>query len=155
MTVPFTFSGDFEIQLITQLLTKHATIQTTVVEPAADHIERFQSLASTGGDLSEVAWDWRRQTLEEYREHRKDISDASKFHLILAIHCLYYVDDLEQSILDMMSCLEDGGLLVIMLVTGIVNIHCKYNIILFYHCICNIIIKKIIRITVLIPSVQL
>lgn len=65
-----------------------------------------------------VVLDWRRQTWEKFYNEYKQSIQVPKFHFISAIHSLYYIEDIEKNVLNLIDCLEDGGILLIILTTG-------------------------------------
>ncbi|PIK45298.1 putative histamine N-methyltransferase A [Apostichopus japonicus] len=106
-----------DCNMITQLLKKFPSIANTVLEPAADHIEEYKKLLESKGFGSDVDFNWRQQTWDEYYKECKQVNQIKKFHFISAIHSLYYVEDLESTILDLINCLEEGGVLLMIAVS--------------------------------------
>ena len=64
--------------------------------------------------LGAVKFDWLQQTAEEYFQTKDD----TKFHLINAVHVLYYVEDLVATLRNMWEQLADGGYIFIAMQSG-------------------------------------
>ncbi|KAI8480655.1 hypothetical protein Bbelb_416040 [Branchiostoma belcheri] len=67
------------------------------------------ALVREDASLGAVEFDWCQQTVEEYFTTEED----TKFHLIHAIHVLYYVEDLHATLRNMWEQLADGGYMFI------------------------------------------
>ena len=102
--------------MLAMLLQKYPRITNCVVEPAVDQIVQYKALVqSKGRELQGVNFDWRQQTMDQYREAD---SDGAKFHFINAVHSMYYVEDLDSSLTYMYDLLEPGGKLLIITISG-------------------------------------
>ena len=84
-------------------------------------------MAANKSDLTGITFDFRQQTLKAYRESIKDASldpesavggAKSGFHLMTAIHSLYYEPDLESSVQWMYDYLAPRGVMVVALDSG-------------------------------------
>ncbi|XP_033625518.1 histamine N-methyltransferase-like [Asterias rubens] len=108
-------SGEIEYPFLTALLKKFPIITNRVVEPAEDQINKYKALVqSKGHELQGVKFDWRQQTLEQYRDTD---GIGTKFHFISAIHSLYHVGDVESSLMYMYDLLEPGGKLLVIIMS--------------------------------------
>ncbi|XP_033628191.1 histamine N-methyltransferase-like [Asterias rubens] len=108
-------SGEMESKMLAMLLQKYPRITNCVVEPAVDQIVQYKALVqSKGRELQGVNFDWRQQTMDQYREAD---SDGAKFHFINAVHSMYYVEDLDSSLTYMYDLLEPGGKLLIITIS--------------------------------------
>ena len=101
---------------MTALLKKCPIITNRVVEPDEDQITKYKAFVQTKGhELQGVKFDWRQQTLEQYRDTD---GVGTKFHFISAIHSLYHVGDVESSLMYMYDLLEPGGKLLVIIMSG-------------------------------------
>ncbi|XP_071810616.1 histamine N-methyltransferase-like [Apostichopus japonicus] len=110
-------TGDLDFKMIAQLLKKFPSISNTVVEPNPDHIVEYKKLVDSKSFGSDVDFNWRQQTWQEYYKECQQPNKVKKFHFISAIHSLYYVEDPEATILDIVSCLDEGGILLLVLIS--------------------------------------
>ncbi|PIK38424.1 putative histamine N-methyltransferase A [Apostichopus japonicus] len=104
-------TGEADCDMISQLLPIFPKISNTVLEPAPEHIETYKRLVASRS-FAGIAWDWRQQTLDEYNNDSAQ-TDREKFHFISTIHSLYYVDDAEKAVMNMYDMLQDGGVMMI------------------------------------------
>ena len=103
--------------MLTKLLQRYPRINNRVVEPAEDQIVQYKALAqSRAHELRGVSFDWRQQTIQQYEE----AGDATKFHFISAIHSIYYVDDVDSSLMYLYDRLEPGGIMLVIIISGTV-----------------------------------
>ncbi|XP_071785356.1 histamine N-methyltransferase-like [Asterias amurensis] len=110
-------SGKTEFPFLTALLKKYPIITNRVVEPDEDQIIKYKALVQTKGhELQGVKFDWRQQTLEQYRDTD---GVGTKFHFISAIHSLYDVEDIDSSLMYLYDLLEPGGILISMLISDL------------------------------------
>ncbi len=99
---------------------KFESIDNHVVEPSGEMLAQYKSRVSdleTKKQLTDVSCTWNQQCLDEYMESAAG-SDGGKFHLISAMHSLYYVENQGTSLKYLLDKLEYGGLLVIMMQDG-------------------------------------
>ena len=102
--------------MLTKLMQRYPRINNCVVEPAEDQIVQYKALAqSRAHELQGVSFDWRQQTTDQFTE----AGDATKFHFISAIHSIYYVDDVDSSLMYLYDRLEPGGTMLVITVSGI------------------------------------
>ena len=111
---------------MTALLKKCPIITNRVVEPDEDQIIKYKALVQTKGhELLGVKFDWRQQTLEQYRDTD---GVGTKFHFISAIHSLYHVEDVDSSLMYLYDLLEPGGIMISILLSGKqTSLCCKKN----------------------------
>ena len=101
--------------MLEKLTVQFPRIYNRVVDPSEELLAKYKELALSKADqLRGVTWDWRQQTLEEYEK----AGDLTKFHFISAVHSLYYVDDLEGSLLYLYDRLLPDGMLLVILISG-------------------------------------
>ncbi len=112
----FNISGEMESHMLPMLLRGYPRINNRVVEPAKDQMIKYKALAqSKGHELQGVKFDWRQQTLEQYR----DIDgNGTKFHFISSIDSMYDVSNVDSSLMYMYDLLEPGGKLIVVISSG-------------------------------------
>ena len=105
-----------DCKLLIILLQQFPRINNRVVEPAPDQLVQYKALVqSKAHELHGVSCDWRQQTIEEYEQ----AGDLTKFHFISAVHSIYYVDDVEGSLMYLYNHLEPGGIMLVIIISGI------------------------------------
>ncbi|XP_033626769.1 histamine N-methyltransferase-like [Asterias rubens] len=108
-------SGEVDYPFLTALLKKYPIITNRVVEPAEDQIIKYKALVqSKGHELQGVKFDWRQQTLEQYRDTD---GVGTKFHFISTIHSMYHVEDVDSSLMYLYDLLEPGGKLLVIILS--------------------------------------
>lgn len=111
--------GKIDVCMLEQLVARYPRIQYTVVEPAKEPTAEFKALIEERRpQFDGVEFVWRNETFDEFRkrEETKEGLVAEYFHLIHAVHSLYYADDLRQAEDYLKSRLvKEGALLVILL----------------------------------------
>ena len=101
--------------MLNELLPICTRIYNRVVEPSSDFLGQYKELAtSRAHELPGVSFDWQQMTIEEYEK----IPNQTRFHLISAFHCLYYVKDLRHSLMYMHDLLEPDGVLLVIVPSG-------------------------------------
>ena len=109
--------------MMSKLSKRYPRISNCAVEPAEGQITLYKDLVkSKTDDLQSIAFDWRKQGLDEFRKERVERGDTTKFHFISSIHSIYYADDLEDSLRWLYDQLEDGGMMLIITVSGTVRV---------------------------------
>ena len=100
--------------------TRFKAVRNTVVDPTAKQLELYQSLVQRRKDDFEgIEFDFRQQTIDQYRDHEKEEdTEPTKYHFISAIHSLYYAEDYADTVRYLYNCLEEGGVLLIVCVSG-------------------------------------
>eukprot|EP00058_Branchiostoma_floridae_P027849 XP_002613340.1 hypothetical protein BRAFLDRAFT_68307 [Branchiostoma floridae] len=83
-------SGETDSAILKKLLQRHSSVYNRVVEPSGEMIGRYK-------------------TAEEYFQTKDD----TKFHLIHAVHVLYYVEDLDATLRNLWEQLGDGGYMLV------------------------------------------
>ncbi|PIK44056.1 putative histamine N-methyltransferase [Apostichopus japonicus] len=111
-------SGFMDCKLISCILRKFPDVCSTIVEPMLSYIDRFKENAAEESLLS-VEWDWNQTMWQQYYDDLTltDIP-STKFHFVSSIHSLYYIPNLEKTIKEFLACLEDGGILLLILSAG-------------------------------------
>ena len=105
-----------EFPFLTALLKNYPIITNRVVEPDEDQITKYKALVQTKGhELQGVKFDWRQQTLEQYRDTD---GVGTKFHFISTIHSMYHVEDVDSSLMYLYDLLEPGGKLLVIILSG-------------------------------------
>ena len=69
----------------------------------------------TTEETKEVKFSWRQEKLEDYR---RGCHGYAKYHVISAINSLYFVDDLGSDLGYLLSSIEPGGFLIVVLDSG-------------------------------------
>ena len=90
----------------------HLTV--TAVEPT-DEAKNMEHALMTTKELKDVQFSWAKEKLEDFRSGP---GGGQKHHVICAIHSLYYMSDLENSLNYLLSAIEEGGILIVCLVSG-------------------------------------
>ena len=112
----FSFKGMMDCKLLIILLQQFPRINNRVVEPAPDQLVHYKALVqSKAQELHGVSCDWRQQTIDQYEK----AGDLTKFHFISAVHSIYYVDDVEGSLMYLYNHLEPGGIMLVIIISGI------------------------------------
>ena len=90
------------------------------MEPSEAQVTLFKkNVAEKGDALKGSSFEWRIQTSDEYLDEvTSEGKQPPKFHLITAIHVVYYAKDLQQTLKTLHSMLEDGGLLFIIVLSS-------------------------------------
>ncbi|XP_071949937.1 histamine N-methyltransferase B-like [Antedon mediterranea] len=108
-------SGELELKHTLQLLRTFPQISLTSIEPVPDHLDEYKQLVAKEADtLKSVTYDWRQQTLDQYRH---EVGASKKYDVIVSINSVYYFDDVEDSMIYLRDILEDDGILIIVLVS--------------------------------------
>ncbi|XP_071942841.1 histamine N-methyltransferase A-like [Antedon mediterranea] len=107
--------GQTEIKFLKQLLREWPEITDTVVEPDLSYINKYKDLAVKKTELIDgVSFEWRQQTLQQFRQENQN-QPVKKYHFIMAIHALYFFEDLPDVLKYLISILEDGGMILAMI----------------------------------------
>ncbi|XP_022103963.1 histamine N-methyltransferase-like [Acanthaster planci] len=107
-------SGEMECKLFVKFLQHFPRINICAVEPLQEQLVKYQALTkSKTSDLRGVNFEWRQQTIEEYEK----VEEPTKFHFIVAVHSVYYFDNLEDSLMYLHSILEPGGVTVVVIMS--------------------------------------
>ncbi|XP_071477821.1 histamine N-methyltransferase-like [Diadema antillarum] len=124
-------SGDGKIDscILEQLVARYSRIEYTVIEPAEEPMREFQALVQEReADFGKVDFVWCNETFDDYR--RRQTADSQPgFHLVHAIHSLYYVDDLRQGVEFLQEKLVGSGVLCVILLSeeaGIYRVWDRY-----------------------------
>ncbi|XP_038075167.1 histamine N-methyltransferase-like [Patiria miniata] len=103
-------SGEMDCAMLEKLKRRFPRINNRVVEPSRELLGKYKSLAqSKAHELQGVECDFRQQTLEQYEK----AGDATKFHFISAVHCMYHLDDYDSSLEYLYNCLIPGGAILV------------------------------------------
>ena len=96
-------------------------------------LQQYQALVSNESvKLRGVDFEWRQQTFNEYRESAKD---EDKYHFVSSLSSIYYLGDIDKSIKNVCNEMDNGGILLIMLMSGM--------LILFIIIICHVVINGV------------
>ena len=99
------------------LKSRFKSVKNVVLEPAAKQLEMYRSLVEKKkSDFQGIEFDLRQLGIDEYRAQECD--QPRTFHFISAIHSLYYAQDHKDTIRYLYDCLEEGGILLAVLVSG-------------------------------------
>uniref|UniRef100_UPI00358EE996 uncharacterized protein n=1 Tax=Myxine glutinosa TaxID=7769 RepID=UPI00358EE996 len=106
-------------KLATILKSQFQAVQNTVLEPAESQLQMYRELVAQNRDqFAGIDFDLRQETIDGYRKKQKEAGTQPKYHFISAIHSLYYVEDHTDSIGYLYDCLEEGGILLIIVISG-------------------------------------
>ena len=75
-------------------------------------------ISSSGTELQGVDYHWYPQLLEDFKKEREQSGDETKFNFISAVDSLYYVDDIGKWLDYLYSLLDEGGVLMVVLLAG-------------------------------------
>ncbi|XP_022080437.1 histamine N-methyltransferase-like [Acanthaster planci] len=107
-------SGEMDCKMLEKLSKRFPRIDNRVVEPSQELVDKYQALVqSKAGDLQGVKCDWRHETIEQYEE----AGNLTKFHVISAVHSMYYVDNFDSTLMYLYNCLVPGGVLATILLS--------------------------------------
>ncbi|CAH1264851.1 HNMT [Branchiostoma lanceolatum] len=106
-------SGEADSIILKKLLQCHNSVYSRAVDPSGEMIERFKALVREDTSLRGVTFDWRHQTAEEYFQRREN----TRFHLLHAVHVMYYVENLHATLRNMWEQLADSGHMVVTMET--------------------------------------
>lgn len=108
-------SGEIDCTMLQHIRAKFESITNHVVEPSGEMLTEYKTRADklAAKELTGVRHEWHQQTLDEYMKASSRADD--KFHLISAMHSLYYAESQEVAIDYLYDQLAEGGLLVIMM----------------------------------------
>ncbi|XP_041455690.1 histamine N-methyltransferase B-like [Lytechinus variegatus] len=111
-------SGEMDSSMAASVKARFESVRNVVLEPAAKQLEMYRSLVeSKKTDLGGIEFDLRQCGMDEYRAQVGD--QPSKYHFISAIHSLYYAKDHKDTIRYLYDCLEEGGILLIIVVSDV------------------------------------
>lgn len=111
-------SGEIDSKMMTKLLKRYPRINNCVVEPADGQVQRYQDrVQQLGDELKGVTYEWKKQTIDQFRKAREESGTTTKYHFISAVHSLYYADDVEDTQTWLYDQLEEGGMLLIITVS--------------------------------------
>ncbi|XP_038069076.1 histamine N-methyltransferase-like [Patiria miniata] len=103
-------SGEMDCAMLEKLKRRFPRINNRVVEPSCELLGQYKALAqSKAHELQGVECDFRQQKLEQYEK----AGDATKFHFISAVHCMYHLDDYDSSLEYLYNCLIPGGAILV------------------------------------------
>ncbi|XP_071479251.1 histamine N-methyltransferase-like [Diadema antillarum] len=123
-------SGEMDSKMAAKIRAHFKAVQNIVIEPAASQLEMYRKLIADGKEgFAGIDFDLREDTLDGYRRKLNETGVHPKYHFISAIHSVYYVDDLNDTIRYLHDCLEDGGMLLIIVVgdtSGFWNLWQRY-----------------------------
>ncbi|XP_071507454.1 histamine N-methyltransferase-like [Diadema antillarum] len=107
-------SGEMDSQMAAKIRDCFQSVRNVVIEPAASQLDMYRELIANGKEgFAGIDFDLRQETLEVYRQKQSEMGVHPKYHFISAIHSLYYVDDLNDTIRYLHDCLEEGGILLV------------------------------------------
>eukprot|EP00057_Strongylocentrotus_purpuratus_P003676 XP_003727123.1 PREDICTED: histamine N-methyltransferase [Strongylocentrotus purpuratus] len=113
--------GEIDVCLLERLSSRYPSITNTVIEPSTEAITRYTALLQEKeANLQGVKTHFKQTTIQEFCAETKKASTGDsrpKFHFIHAIQSLYYSDDLNGTIWDMYEMLEEGGAMLIIMMT--------------------------------------
>eukprot|EP00057_Strongylocentrotus_purpuratus_P032196 XP_786900.1 PREDICTED: histamine N-methyltransferase A [Strongylocentrotus purpuratus] len=109
-------SGEMDSAMAASLKARFKSVRNVVLEPAAKQLEKYRSLVkSNKSDFEGIEFDLRQLGIDEYRSQEGD--KPRKYHFISAIHSIYYAEDHKDTIRYLYDCLEEGGILLIIVVS--------------------------------------
>ena len=105
--------------MLSELITSFPKIVNLSIEPNVEELSRYKQLVRTNkSKLSGITFTWNQQTLTEFQKVSElSAHSATGFHLITAIHSLYY-EPLESALQYLYERLANNGILVVALDSG-------------------------------------
>eukprot|EP00057_Strongylocentrotus_purpuratus_P033764 XP_792696.1 PREDICTED: histamine N-methyltransferase [Strongylocentrotus purpuratus] len=111
-------SGEMDSKMAASIKTRFKSVRNVVVEPGEKQLEKYRSLVeSKKSEFEGIEFDHRQLSIDEYRA--LEGNHSSKYHFINAIQSLYYADDFNDTIRYLYDCLEEGGILLITIISDI------------------------------------
>ncbi|XP_072169625.1 histamine N-methyltransferase-like [Diadema setosum] len=111
-------SGEVDSSMAAMIRARFKAVHNTVIEPAASQLDMYRKLIADGKEqFAGIDFELHQDTLDEYRRKLSETGVHPKYHFICAIHSVYYVDDLIDTIRYLHDCLEDGGMLLIVIIS--------------------------------------
>ncbi|XP_070546776.1 histamine N-methyltransferase-like [Ptychodera flava] len=112
-------SGEVDRCVLHQLVSKYSRVYNRVIEPDKMQINSYRKLIRSDSELASVEFDFRQQTSDQYLESSCNNKSSSRFDIIHMIQVLYYVDDIENTILQLYDThLNENGVMIIIHVSG-------------------------------------
>ena len=107
--------------MLEKLLRRFQRITNLAIEPLEGLSVQYQALIQAKVQvLQGVKFDLRQQTIEQYEK----AGDSTKFHFISAVHSVYYLNDVDKSLMFLYNRLEGGGLILLIILSGGSNLIC-------------------------------
>ncbi|XP_071479261.1 histamine N-methyltransferase-like [Diadema antillarum] len=111
-------SGEMDSSMAAMFRARFKAVHNTVIEPTASQLDMYRKLIADGKErFAGIDFDLHQDTLDDYRRKLNETDVHPKYHFISAIHSVYYVDDLNDTIRYLHDCLEDGGMLLIVIIS--------------------------------------
>ncbi|XP_072165797.1 histamine N-methyltransferase B-like [Diadema setosum] len=111
-------SGEMDSQIAAKIRARFQAVRNVVLEPAARQLDMYRELIANGKEeFAGIDFDLRQETLESYRQKQKATGMHPKYHFISAIHSVYYLDDLKDTIQYLHDSLEEGGMLLVIVLS--------------------------------------
>ncbi|XP_072030423.1 histamine N-methyltransferase-like [Amphiura filiformis] len=108
--------GDLEIQQLKKLLIEFSKLDACVCEPDKEMISHYRDTVNRRESVtSSVAFEWQNLTFQEYL---KNVGKEKKYHFISLVHVIYFIGDPEEAIKNLYKMLEEGGMILLIVVTG-------------------------------------
>ncbi|XP_077996922.1 histamine N-methyltransferase-like [Glandiceps talaboti] len=110
-------SGEVDRMILHEVVPTYNTIYTQVIEPNPEQIEMYKKLLNTCHELNHVEFDFRQQTSDQYLKSCQN--ERRKFDIIHMIQVLYFVNDIEDTILQFYQHhLNTNGVIIIIHISG-------------------------------------
>ncbi|XP_071789592.1 histamine N-methyltransferase-like [Asterias amurensis] len=104
-------SGELEMQIFVPLLDKFKHIHNHVIEPSEKLISIYRnSLQTDQATAVGVEFDWHQESLEEHQA-RYSNQTLEPFHVITAVHSIYYGGCMEDKLPFLYNSLMNGGVM--------------------------------------------
>nr|XP_054771834.1 histamine N-methyltransferase A-like [Lytechinus pictus] len=109
-------SGETDSKLAASIKTRFRSVRNVVVEPAEKMLDIYRALIDGNkSDFEGIEFDLRQLGIDEFRAQEGD--HPAKYHFISTIQSLYYAADFEDTIRYLYDCLEEGGIMLIIIVS--------------------------------------
>ena len=107
------------MQIFVPLLDKFKHIHNHVIEPSEKLISIYRnSLQTDQATAVGVEFDWHQESLEEHQARHSN-QTLELFHVVTAVHSIYYGGRMEVKVPFLYNLLVDGGVMAFVVISGI------------------------------------
>ncbi|XP_072033095.1 histamine N-methyltransferase-like [Amphiura filiformis] len=108
-------SGETEDSFVSHFQPHFVKVHQCIVEPSKALITRHKTNVLQN-ELKGVTYEWREDRVEDFMTSQKE---DEKYHFITAIHCLYYVHNLEEVLGFLFDKLKNNGIILMVLTSDV------------------------------------
>ncbi|XP_062861778.1 histamine N-methyltransferase-like [Trichomycterus rosablanca] len=112
-------SGETDLEILRLLHSKcpEARVVNEVVEPSVNMLNKYKALLTQTAGIDHITFNWNQMTASDFKSSWKEKNPDKKMDFIHMVQMLYYVKDLEATVLFYQSLLKKNGKLLIILDT--------------------------------------